>query len=360
MRLIGSFQTITTHGRSCSSSSPPRGCSTSTSAGASVDDTGSRESGDLQRFDLTVDREPLEGTRFDLAHALTREAELAADRLQRCRVAVTVEPVAALDDLALAVRQLRDCAPEHVLVEADRELRFRLRALARKEVSEPSFAVAPERLVEARDRPRRLPHLVDLLQRQLCLLGDLLFGRLPAELRRHLLLTLTDVDRNTDRARLVRDATLNGLADPPGGVGRELEASAPVELLDRADLLVVQLVLLDELVQVGEVDAPLILAPGDQRFDPIARNLGHPPSLIPDSHPLNRLPRGSTARSRAGCPGARCSSGAGPPAGSRRPRRRAATARSRDRSPAGRAAGRALAAPIGRRAAAPTSRPRAA
>src|ERR687885_29409 len=36
MRLIGSFQTMTIQGRSCSTSSAPRGCSTSTSAGASV------------------------------------------------------------------------------------------------------------------------------------------------------------------------------------------------------------------------------------------------------------------------------------------------------------------------------------
>src|SRR2546423_12309760 len=39
MRLIGSFQTMTIQGRSCSTSSASRGCSTSTSAGASVVDT---------------------------------------------------------------------------------------------------------------------------------------------------------------------------------------------------------------------------------------------------------------------------------------------------------------------------------
>ena len=45
---------------------------------------------------------------------------------------------------------------------------------------------------------------------------------------------LLDVHRNPDRVRLVRDRTLTGLADPPGRVGRELEALAVVELLHRA------------------------------------------------------------------------------------------------------------------------------
>jgi hypothetical protein len=50
-----------------------------------------------------------------------------------------------------------------------------------------------------------------------------------------LLLALDDVHRDPDRPRLVRDAALHGLADPPGRVRRELEPLAVVELLDRAD-----------------------------------------------------------------------------------------------------------------------------
>jgi hypothetical protein len=45
---------------------------------------------------------------------------------------------------------------------------------------------------------------------------------------------LLHVDRDPDRVRLVRDRALAGLADPPRRVGRELEALAVVELLDRA------------------------------------------------------------------------------------------------------------------------------
>jgi hypothetical protein len=43
------------------------------------------------------------------------------------------------------------------------------------------------------------------------------------------------VDGDPNGARLVRNAALHGLPDPPRRVRRELEAAAPVELLDRAD-----------------------------------------------------------------------------------------------------------------------------
>src|SRR5207253_6400110 len=52
---------------------------------------------------------------------------------------------------------------------------------------------------------------------------------------RDFLLALDDVYRDADRPRLVGDPALNRLPDPPGRVGRELEAASPVELLDRAD-----------------------------------------------------------------------------------------------------------------------------
>src|SRR4029453_16297565 len=48
-------------------------------------------------------------------------------------------------------------------------------------------------------------------------------------------LALEDVHRDPDLARLVADAALDGLADPPRGVRGELEALPPVELLGGAD-----------------------------------------------------------------------------------------------------------------------------
>src|SRR4029079_5064509 len=46
---------------------------------------------------------------------------------------------------------------------------------------------------------------------------------------------LDDVDRDADRSRLVGERAGDRLADPPGRVGRELEALAVVELLRGAD-----------------------------------------------------------------------------------------------------------------------------
>src|SRR6185503_3409161 len=81
----------------------------------------------------------------------------------------------------------------------------------------------------------------DMLDRQARRLGELFLRRLAAELdlepprrARQLLLALDDVYRHADRARMVCNRALHRLADPPGGVGGELVAAAPVELLDGA------------------------------------------------------------------------------------------------------------------------------
>ena len=83
--------------------------------------------------------------------------------------------------------------------------------------------------------------LLDVLNRKPRRLRELLLGRLttqfhlePAGRTRQLLLAFDDVHGHPDRARVVRDGALHRLADPPRRVRRELEATAPVELLDGA------------------------------------------------------------------------------------------------------------------------------
>src|SRR6266487_4621936 len=89
---------------------------------------------------------------------------------------------------------------------------------------------------------RRSSDLARLLDRQRGLVCDLVERRLAAELHPeralgavHLLHPLHDVDRHSDRPSLVGERAGDRLTNPPGRVGRELVAAAPVELLDGAD-----------------------------------------------------------------------------------------------------------------------------
>src|SRR3546814_19484316 len=74
------------------------------------------------------------------------------------------------------------------------------------------------------------------------LLGQLLRGRLAADLVQHLprgadqlVDGLDHVHRDADGPRLVGDRAGDRLPDPPGGIGRELVAAAVLELVDRSE-----------------------------------------------------------------------------------------------------------------------------
>ncbi len=73
---------------------------------------------------------------------------------------------------------------------------------------------------------------------------------------------LDHVHRDADRARLIRDRARDGLADPPGGVGGELEALRVVELLDRLDEA--EVALLNE-VEEEHPAADIALGDGDDQ-----------------------------------------------------------------------------------------------
>jgi hypothetical protein len=81
--------------------------------------------------------------------------------------------------------------------------------------------------------------LDQLVLGHLALVAEFLDGRRTAELELKARLRLlharqrvAGVHREADGAPRIGDASGDGLADPPGGVGRELESLAPVELLD--------------------------------------------------------------------------------------------------------------------------------
>ena len=96
-------------------------------------------------------------------------------------------------------------------------------------------------LVQRRGYVCRCQRLLDLPAREPGGLGELVLCRTapelgfePARLARKPLLPRDDVQRQPDRPALGRDRALHRLPDPPDGVGGELVATAPVELLDRA------------------------------------------------------------------------------------------------------------------------------
>src|SRR5215217_3382071 len=184
----------------------------------------------------------LERLVLDLADALARDVERPPDLVERARV-LAAEAVAQLEHAALAVGQVLQRLAQRLLGEdLGGALVRRLRALVGDELAELRLLLVADRLLE---RDRRLGGAldrVDLLRIDPRDVGDLLRRGLAAQLRDELALgtadlveLLHDVDRDADRARLVCERTRDRLPDPPGGVGRELEALAVIELLRRAN-----------------------------------------------------------------------------------------------------------------------------
>ena len=109
-----------------------------------------------------------------------------------------------------------------------------------KEVSELTIAVLADRLVQGDRRLDCAERLLDVLLLVAAHGGELFTGRLAAMLDLELATQtgqlrtpLVNMGRNADGSRLIGDRALAGLPDPPGRIRRELEALAPVELLDR-------------------------------------------------------------------------------------------------------------------------------
>jgi len=123
----------------------------------------------------------------------------------------------------------------HVRLERSRRRRLRLDVL--DQVPELGVTLLADRRLQRNRVAGGLAQGLDLQRRQPKLLPDLLVGRLaPKRVTEvvgdadELVRLIADVDRKPDRARLVADRAEHGLADPPCGVGRELEPAAVVEL----------------------------------------------------------------------------------------------------------------------------------
>src|SRR4029079_17215372 len=191
-----------------------------------------------QRGELAERGESAQRLSLELPHALARQVQLVADRLERPRLALEAEP--QLEDPPLALGKGIERAPDTLAAERLPGCVERVDCLTvGEEVAELSLVVCADRLVQRDGRVGGAHGLLDVLERQSGRLGQLLLRRLASELdlepprgAGELLLALDDVHRDADRARVVCHGALHRLPDPPGRVGRELEAAPPVELLD--------------------------------------------------------------------------------------------------------------------------------
>src|SRR3954467_4912821 len=126
-------------------------------------------------------RGPGQRLALELAHALARQVELVADRLQRPRLAL--EPEAKLEDTPLALRERVERAPDALLAQRLLGLVERIGSLAvGEEIAELALVVRADRLVQRDRRVGGAQRLVDVLHRQPGRLGQLLLRRLAPEL----------------------------------------------------------------------------------------------------------------------------------------------------------------------------------
>src|SRR5918999_123352 len=183
-----------------------------------------------------------EGLGLDLPDALAREVELLADLLQGARLPRD-EPETQRQHPSLTLGEKAENAPK-ILLAQDRggRLEGRLGFVVGDEVRQLGVLLVAHGLVQREGLgkdPKGLLHLLGFHVRRL---RDLVDGGLAIEPVEEVGLRSADaiegldhVHGDADRPPLVRDGTGYRLADPPRGVGRELEPSAPVELLDRPD-----------------------------------------------------------------------------------------------------------------------------
>src|SRR6266567_2419356 len=204
---------------------------------------GSPVLGDVAKH-LRVAERPqlLQALVLDLADPLARDVEHPPHLVERARM-LAIQPVAELEHLALTLGEHAEHAAERRLPQlALGDLVGERLRLVGQEVSELGFLLVADRFLQ-RDRSLRgAADLLDLLEGELDVAGDFRGGRLAPELGAQLALgaddlvqSLDDVNGHANRPCLVGECPGYRLPDPPGGVGRELETLAVVELLRRTN-----------------------------------------------------------------------------------------------------------------------------
>src|SRR5499427_638609 len=175
-----------------------------------------------------------------LSDALARHRELLADLFQRV-VGIHPDAEAHAQHALFARRQrCQDARGGFAQIGLNRGVDRQDRVLVLDEIAEVGILLVADRSFERQRLLGDLEHLAHLLERHAELLGKLLGRGLAADLveqfpRRadDLVDHLDHVHGDADGARLVGDRAADRLPDPPGGIGRELVATAILELIDR-------------------------------------------------------------------------------------------------------------------------------
>src|SRR6266851_1077177 len=179
---------------------------------------------------------------LELPDPLAGQTQRPADLVERVRVAV-IQPEPHRHDRRLARRQRverRTQLLSHQLTV--NELRRLGRVDVLDQVADAGLAVLADGRIQADRLAAGAQQFLDLVRSPVKLDSQLLGRRLAAQALVHVALNpaqlaehLEHVHRQPNSPGRVGEATLDGLPDPPHGVGGELVALGVVELLDRPD-----------------------------------------------------------------------------------------------------------------------------
>ena len=175
---------------------------------------------------------------LDLPDPLAGHVELLPDLFQGVIAAVPDPEAQAQDAFLAGGERLQHFLGLPLQVEPDHRLDGRHRRLVLDEVAQVRILFLADGGLQGDRLLRDLQDLAHLVHRQVDLLGDLFRSRLAPVLLHQvargpdqLVDRLDHVDRDADRARLVRDGARDGLPDPPGGVRAEFVAALVLELV---------------------------------------------------------------------------------------------------------------------------------
>ena len=208
-----------------------------------------------------------QGLGFDLADTFAGDRELLANLFQRV-VGIHADAETHTQDTFLTRGQGRQHAGRGLAqIGLDGRIDRQDSVLVLDEITEMAVFLVTDRRFQRDRLLGDLHHLAHLLERHGELFGQFFRRRLTTDLVQHLTAGADDlvdrldhVHRNTDGACLVRDGAGNGLADPPGGIGREFVTAAIFEFVD--GLHQADIALLDE-IQELQAAIGVFLGDGD-------------------------------------------------------------------------------------------------